>query len=101
MVFQVWEHQQARVWERIETIGRALGTLAYAHLDPERRSEAVRAAHMLAGSLGMFGFVSASEAARQIEHGLEDPVTADLGILVQQFENLEDGVRDTISIDFG
>jgi len=51
-------------------IERALAALASGCLDPDLRRKAERAAHMLAGSVGMFGFVSASDAAHDLESGL-------------------------------
>jgi HPt (histidine-containing phosphotransfer) domain-containing protein len=69
----VWEHQQDRLRERIDTIECATAALANDRLDRELKHEAQRAAHMLAGSVGMFGFVDASLAAREIEIELEHP----------------------------
>ncbi len=69
----VWEHQQDRVSDRIGIIERAVAELADDRLDPDLRSEAERVAHMLAGSLGMFGFISAADAARRLERGLAHP----------------------------
>jgi HPt (histidine-containing phosphotransfer) domain-containing protein len=63
----VWERQHGRVDERIETIERAVTVLASGSLDATLRREAERAAHMLSGSLGMFGFILAADAARRIE----------------------------------
>lgn len=92
---QIWERQQARVWERIETIGDALDALADGGLDPELRLEAVRAAHMLAGSLGVFGLHDASEAARRIELGLAGvSAPVDAPALARQLGRLRDRVRD-------
>lgn len=69
----VWAHQQSRVDERIGVIERAVAALANGGLDTALREDAERAAHMLAGSLGMFGFVGASDAARELELELAHP----------------------------
>lgn len=69
----VWEHQRDRVSDRIDVIERAIQALADGRLDSDLRSEAERAAHMLAGSLGMFGFISAADAARHLERELAHP----------------------------
>jgi Hpt domain len=69
----VWEHQRGRVRERIDVVDRAIASLAQARLDTEIRSDAERAAHMLAGSIGTFGFVAASRAARALELELANP----------------------------
>lgn len=47
----------------------ALAALA-GPLDSERRAQAHRAAHKLAGSAGTFGFAEATTIARQVEHAL-------------------------------
>lgn len=69
----VWAHQQGRVNQRIGLIERAAAALAEDRLDPGLRADAERAAHMLAGSLGMFGFLDASSAARELETELAQP----------------------------
>ncbi len=63
----VWEQQQWRVQERISVIECAAAALAGGRLDAELRREAESAAHMLAGSVGMFGFTQASLAAHSLE----------------------------------
>jgi hypothetical protein len=69
----IWGRQQEGVRERIDTIERALDALAEGHLDPDLACNSQRAAHTLAGSMGTFGFVEASHAARAIELELEHP----------------------------
>jgi len=70
---EVWEHQQGQVQERIGLLESALAALAEDQLEANVRCEAERAAHTLAGSLGMFGFVAASDAARELEQELAHP----------------------------
>jgi hypothetical protein len=69
----VWEHQRGHVYDRIDVIERAIASLARDRLDVELRSDAERAAHTLAGSIGTFGFVAASRAARELELELANP----------------------------
>jgi HPt (histidine-containing phosphotransfer) domain-containing protein len=69
----VWARQRGHVSERIDVLERALAALADDRLDADLRCEAERAAHTLAGSLAMFGFVSASDTARRLEQRLADP----------------------------
>jgi chemotaxis protein histidine kinase CheA len=69
----IWQRQQEGVRERIYTIECALDALAEGHLDPDLVRDSQRAAHTLAGSVGTFGFVQASHAARAIELELEHP----------------------------
>lgn len=69
----VWERQRGRVDERIDSISRAIAALSEDRLEDELKLEAERAAHMLAGSVGMFGFLDASDAARSLESELAHP----------------------------
>ena len=72
----VWEEHLEDVLSRVSLIERAVATLRTGELDEQLREEAVRAAHMLAGSIGTFGFISASEAASQLERELQAPSTS-------------------------
>lgn len=93
----VWEHQRGRVNDRINMIECAVAELDGDSPDPKLRGDALRAAHMLAGSLEMFGFIDAGEAAREIELGLADP-TPDSPTLSVLLGRLRDGVRGTVSL---
>jgi HPt (histidine-containing phosphotransfer) domain-containing protein len=66
----VWESQRYVVDGRLTVIEQAKQALAEDRLDADLRERAQRAAHMLAGSLGMFGFGDASEAAGSLESAL-------------------------------
>jgi len=59
--------------ERVGLIERAVGALTAGELDGESRARARYAAHTLAGSVGTFGFASASRAASALELVLTDP----------------------------
>ncbi len=93
----VWERQRGRVHERIALIERATAALASGEQDPELARDAQRAAHMLAGSLGMFGFSDASQAAREIEIGLERPTAESAPALSALARSLRRGVRDPVT----
>jgi HPt (histidine-containing phosphotransfer) domain-containing protein len=69
----VWERQQDLVHERIALIERAIAALADGRLDGALARDAERAAHTLAGSVGMFGFVRAAQAALELELELARP----------------------------
>ncbi len=69
----VWESQRDVVAERVVVIEQATHASADGRLDADLRDRARRAAHMLAGSLGMFGFGDASAAAGSIELALSQP----------------------------
>ncbi|HEY2201414.1 MAG TPA: response regulator, partial [Solirubrobacteraceae bacterium] len=70
----VWEAHRGDVLQHVSLIERAASALAAGELDEQLRDNAKRAAHMLAGSIGTFGFLSASEAARELERELSGPV---------------------------
>jgi HPt (histidine-containing phosphotransfer) domain-containing protein len=105
----VWEHQQDRVYERIELIERAIAALAKGSLTAERspdtggcpgddlHGEAIRAAHMLAGSLGMFGFTRASDAARELEVELEQPVPTRAAVLADLVAAVRSDLQSTVT----
>lgn len=64
----VWERFKSRVSEQVAVLEQAAARQG--SLDPDRRLQAERAAHTLAGSLGTFGFTEGSQLARKIEHSL-------------------------------
>lgn len=70
-IAQVWERHRARYCDRIAVLEEAISLLASHPLSPELRDRAMREAHTLAGSLGSFGFQTASEKSRAIERLLQ------------------------------
>jgi len=78
------QHREA-TGKRIAVIEQALAMLADERIDEASRHDAVRAAHMLAGSVGMFGCTRAAEAARELEaelpHAGPDRARALMGLL--------------------
>jgi len=92
----VWVHQRGRVNERIGVIDRALRALAGDRLDRELRAQAQRAAHMLAGSVGMFGFVDAGTAAGELELELARARSEQAPRLTALLERVRDGVRGPV-----
>jgi len=88
----IWVHHRGLVGERIELIERAVEALGANELDEQLRGEARRAAHMLSGSLGTFGFAGASEAAGALEHELADPRLAQAPIMRALIGNVRDGI---------
>jgi diguanylate cyclase (GGDEF)-like protein len=73
---EIWREHRAAVLGRVGLIEHAVTALAAAELDERLRVEAQRAAHSLIGSVGTFGFIGASEAARKLELELVAPVPA-------------------------
>jgi diguanylate cyclase (GGDEF)-like protein len=74
----VWRRHRAEALAHLSLIEEALAALATLQLDEELHTRAKRAAHMLAGSVGTFGFARASEVARELEQELEKAVPARL-----------------------
>jgi chemotaxis protein histidine kinase CheA len=90
----VWQAQFSRVLDRVDAIERALVALRDDQLEEPGRAEAQRAAHMLAGSVGTFGFTAASGAAAALDRGLDHPTAADATALCRFLTTLRDGVQD-------
>lgn len=90
----VWERQQGLIYERIELIERAAMALRQDSPSQDLRAEARRAAHMLAGSLGMFGFNEASRAAQQLEAVLTGAPPRDTTVLQTLLAHLRDDLRE-------
>jgi hypothetical protein len=72
----IWVQQRNRTGGRVAVLERAIAALAAGRLDAGLRGEAQRAAHQLAGTVGIFGFLSASQAAGRLEVELERPACA-------------------------
>jgi len=70
-VRDVWTRVQSRVMERLNALVAACDALAGGAVDEQLRRNAEREAHKLAGSVGTFGFITASDLARQMENLLQ------------------------------
>ncbi len=90
MLSSVWERQRWLVERRIAIVESAVQALSQARLSREHKENAKRAAHTLAGSLGIFGFEDACRAAALLERGLEHPVDADAPRLAALARRLRD-----------
>jgi HPt (histidine-containing phosphotransfer) domain-containing protein len=66
----VWSEHESIVLERIALVEAAIDALIAGRLSDYERERARRAAHMLAGSVGMFGFDRSSLAALTLETAL-------------------------------
>jgi hypothetical protein len=64
---RIWESDSRRLDERLEIIGDAVSALSADRLTNHARADAERAAHMLAGTAGTFGFTRASQNAYVLE----------------------------------
>jgi hypothetical protein len=92
----VWSHQRSRIEARVNVIARTHAALARGELAPELRDEGERAAHMLAGSLGMFGLLTAATAARAIERVLPHAQPTDARKLALRLAELREGLREPV-----
>jgi HPt (histidine-containing phosphotransfer) domain-containing protein len=69
----VWEEHRAGLLEKASVIERAIAALGGAQLDEPLRLDARQAAHMLSGSLGLFGFARESETAYELQLEFDCP----------------------------
>ncbi|MFQ4141444.1 response regulator [Chlorogloeopsis sp. ULAP02] len=67
----MWNQYQGLMAERIQLLQQAAGELRTGKLGSDLRQSAGRAAHKLAGVLGMFGKETGTQTAREIEQILE------------------------------
>ncbi|MFB2939422.1 response regulator [Aerosakkonemataceae cyanobacterium BLCC-F154] len=68
----LWEQFKEPSLERLAVLDRTVLALQSGNLSQELHNEAKNAAHKLAGSLGMFGFLKGSDLSREIEHWLQN-----------------------------
>ncbi|MBE9225462.1 response regulator [Phormidium sp. LEGE 05292] len=68
----LWEQFREPSLERLAVLDRTVLALQSGNLSQELHNEAKNAAHKLAGSLGMFGFLKGSDLSREIEHWLQN-----------------------------
>lgn len=80
MLAGIWERHKPEMDERLAVLERASQVLGERDLTPQERSDAVYAAHKLAGALGTFGRAEGSEIARLLERCLEGGGTPESGI---------------------
>ncbi|WP_072015944.1 response regulator [Leptolyngbya sp. KIOST-1] len=79
--------------ERLGVLQQAAAALTTNHLPEVMQTAARTAAHKLAGSLGMFGFVAGSHLARQLEDWLEQPDRVDAATFCALVEQLGQQLR--------
>lgn len=71
---QVWERLKGQNRDRIAILEQASNALLTNTLEPELLQQAEQAAHKLAGALGIFGFASGSQLAKQVEDMLSPQI---------------------------
>jgi hypothetical protein len=77
----LWEQHRAGVLAKLGVIEHAVAVLGAAELNEQLRGEAQRSAHMLSGSLSMFGFTHAADAAHDLELEFAAPAQARVATL--------------------
>jgi HPt (histidine-containing phosphotransfer) domain-containing protein len=65
---EVWSQYQALIFQRAAALQEATLAAEQGALQEELRQRAMREAHKLAGSLGMFGLHEGTRLAREVEH---------------------------------
>lgn len=90
----VWQAHSGGVLAHIAVIGGALSALGEGRLGEAEREQAQRAAHMLAGSLGTFGFVRASPVAAALDRALKRATASDAPDLKTLLATLHEEVLD-------
>jgi HPt (histidine-containing phosphotransfer) domain-containing protein len=73
----IWAEHEATTLDRVALLEDAVERLIAGDLPEYEREQAGRAAHMLAGSVGMFGFERSSAAAHALEAAFEAGATPD------------------------
>ncbi|MEM7759821.1 MAG: response regulator [Cyanobacteria bacterium P01_A01_bin.40] len=91
---QMWLKYQAKMCERMQILQNAVSQLKNVNLSSELQSDAARAAHKLAGVLGMFSRDTGTDIAREIETLLQNHSTLN----TQQQEQLIALVSDLDSL---
>jgi DNA-binding response OmpR family regulator len=65
---KIWETSKVQFLEQLKTIQAVSSEFSSGAMTVDRKAEAEREAHKLAGTLGMFGLMEGSNVARQIEN---------------------------------
>ena len=86
----MWEEARPRIMGRVAVLQAAAAAASDGGLDLAARREAEGEAHKLAGSLGMFGFPTGTDVARDIETLLEGdgPLGPEFSTLVSRLVDL-------------
>ncbi|MGL6337790.1 MAG: response regulator, partial [Waterburya sp.] len=95
---QMWLKYQDKMIERMKVLQNAVSKLYHAHLSPELHNNAEKAAHKLAGVLGMFSRDTGTAIAREIETLLQENQVLDLQ-QQQQFISLVADLDSLLALD--
>jgi HPt (histidine-containing phosphotransfer) domain-containing protein len=79
---RLWQRSLPLLCERLDVLDAAAAA-SHAEIPIALRTQAIAEAHKLAGSLGMFGYPSATDLSREIETLLEAPGNPDAALLTK------------------
>ncbi|MEO0967049.1 MAG: response regulator [Cyanobacteria bacterium J06639_18] len=83
----IWEKHRQRNKQQLFILESAIKALKEGCLNQSDRQEAKLIAHNLAGNLGIFGFDTESQLAKELEQLLETDISQD-GVQLQQIESI-------------
>lgn len=86
---QAWQKFKPKHLARCQSLRQAAAAAREGQLTETLKQEAQQQAHRLAGSLGTYGRMAASETARQIEHLLQDQAQLNDGQISQFLDQVE------------
>ena len=89
----LWDKYQGLMTQRVNALTQAADAIPAGHLTPELQAEATKAAHKLAGVLGMFELDDGSDRAREIEKLLELGTAEALQQVPPQVQQLIDRIQ--------
>ena len=95
---QMWLKHQAKMSERMKVLQEAVFRVKQDNLSTELQSDAERAAHKLAGVLGMFSRNTGTDIAREIETLLQDNTVLDAE-REKQFISLVEDLKSLLGLD--
>lgn len=87
----IWQRSRPEIARRIASLEEAAAAMLGNDLSDELRQRAQSDAHKLAGSLGMFGFETGSDRAREVEQALnarDAAIGPDVGVLAASVRTL-------------
>jgi DNA-binding response OmpR family regulator len=85
--YKIWEKFKSQFAEQFAVLEQVVKVLAIGKLTPELKQQAQQQAHKLAGSLGIFGFMSGSQIAKELEDLLQPQVELE-EVQIQQIAEL-------------
>ena len=81
LLLQLWQKNLPTIRQRLDLLDQLGSAAASGELEEPARVEALRVAHNLAGSLGMYGYQQGTEVASKMERILKSPTPETLTTL--------------------